>query len=93
LCFAERVPLLHDNAHQHSAVATVEAFRRLKFEMLPHFLYIPDLVASDIHMFGPLKETLRGRIFVSDEGKFRTGCLRGFGHNRKLSSQTGREGL
>jgi len=31
--------LLHNNALPHSAVAAVEAIRRLKFELLPHFPY------------------------------------------------------
>jgi hypothetical protein len=27
----------------------------------------PDLAPSDFHMFGPIKEPLRGKIFLSDE--------------------------
>ena len=31
--------LLHNNAHPHSALAAIEAIRRLKFELLPHLPY------------------------------------------------------
>jgi hypothetical protein len=36
--------------------------------VLVHFtLKGPDLASNDFHMFGPMKEALRGRRFSSDE--------------------------
>jgi len=61
------IVLLHDNAHPHTAAHTVETLQKLKFEVLAHPLYSPDLDPSDYHLFGPLKEALRGRRFTSDQ--------------------------
>ena len=61
--------LLHDNARSHSAAKTVEALQQLNFEILEYPLYSPDLAPSDFHLFGPMKEALRGRRFSSDEVK------------------------
>jgi hypothetical protein len=38
----------------------------MKFEALPH-PHSPDLVPSDFHLFGPLKESLQGRKFSLDD--------------------------
>ena len=35
--------------------------------MLEHSAYSSDLAPSDYHLFGPLKDALRGRRFTSDE--------------------------
>ena len=35
--------------------------------MLPHPPYSPDLAPSDFHLFGPLKDALRGTRFEDDE--------------------------
>jgi len=59
--------LLHDSACLHTATHTVETFQKLKFEVLAQPLYSPDLAPSDYHLFGPLKEALRGRRFTSDQ--------------------------
>ena len=37
--------------------------RELKWQLLPHLAYSPDLAPSDFHLFGPLKDSLRGRRF------------------------------
>jgi hypothetical protein len=55
--------LLHDNARPHTA----ETLRKLKFDVMAHPPYSPELVPSDYHSFGPLKEALRGRRFTSDQ--------------------------
>ena len=34
---------------------------------MAHPPYRPDLAPSDYHLFGPLKEALRGRRFTSDQ--------------------------
>ena len=52
--------------HLHTAVHTVETFQKLKFEVLAHPPYSPDLAPSDYHLFGSLKEALRGCRFTSD---------------------------
>jgi hypothetical protein len=58
---------------------TLEEMRR---EVLPHPAYSPDLVSSDFHLFGPLKEALRGKVFRADEVKFL--CKDGWTINQKL---------
>jgi len=59
--------LLHDNARPHTAAHTVETLQNLKFEVLAHPPYNPELAPSDYHLFGPLKEALRGRRFTADQ--------------------------
>jgi len=63
---SKKVLLHHDKARHHTAAATVETEQQLGFE-LQHAPYSPDLAPSDDHIFGPLKEALRGRRFASDE--------------------------
>ncbi|PNF23181.1 hypothetical protein B7P43_G02737 [Cryptotermes secundus] len=61
------VVLLHDNARPHTAAHTAETLQKLKFDVMAHPPYSPDLAPSDYHLFGPLKEALRGRRFTSDQ--------------------------
>jgi hypothetical protein len=58
---------LHDNAHSHTAAHITEPLRKLKFHVMPHPLYSLNLAPSDYHLFGPLKEALRGHQFTSDQ--------------------------
>jgi len=60
------VLLLHENALPHTAVHTVDMLRDLKFEVLKHPPYSPDFAPSDFHLFGPMKEHLRGHKFADD---------------------------
>jgi histone-lysine N-methyltransferase SETMAR len=60
---SNRVLLSHDNARPHMAAHTVDTLRDLKFEVLKHPPYSPDLAPSDFHLFGPMKEHLRGQKF------------------------------
>jgi hypothetical protein len=39
----------------------------MTFEVLPHPPHFPDLAPSDFHLFGPLKQFLRGRKFNLDD--------------------------
>jgi hypothetical protein len=39
--------------------------------VLPHPPYSPDLAPSDFHLFGPLKDALRGTRFEDDESVIR----------------------
>jgi transposase len=63
---SKRVLLLHDNTRPHTAAHTVDKLRALKFEVLKHPPYSPDLVPSDFHLFGHMKEHLRGQNFTDD---------------------------
>jgi hypothetical protein len=38
----------------------------MQWEVLPYPAYSPDLVLSDFHLYGPLKEALEGKIFRAD---------------------------
>jgi len=61
------VLLQHDNAWPHTACSAVATIQDLSFECLPHPPYLPDLAASDFHVFGPLKEAMEGKSFRSNE--------------------------
>jgi len=67
---SKRVLLLHDNAPTHMAAHTVDTLRALQFEVLKHPPYSPDLAPSDFHLFGPMKEHLRGQKFADDNECF-----------------------
>lgn len=43
------------------------ALRKLKWEVLPHPAYSPDLSPSDFHLFSPLKEFLSGHKFRDND--------------------------
>jgi histone-lysine N-methyltransferase SETMAR len=58
---------LHDNTHPHTANQTVETVNELGFELMEHLPYSPDLAHSNFHIFGPMKEVVRGRRFSSSE--------------------------
>ena len=59
------VLLLHDNARPHTAIHTLQTLVKLGFTVLEHPAYSPDVAPSDYHLFGPLKDALRGRQFTS----------------------------
>jgi transposase len=59
--------LLQDNAKPHTARATIDALETLKFEVLSHLPYSPDLAPSDFHFFPHLKRDLKGIHFTSDD--------------------------
>jgi hypothetical protein len=64
------VCLLHDNARPHTAAVTTGTMEEMHWEVLPHLAYRCDLMPSDFHLFGPLKEVLeRNRFGVDDEVK------------------------
>ena len=62
------VLLLHENARPHTAIHTLQTLVKLGFTVVEHPAYSPDLAPFDYHLFGPLKDALRGRRFPSDEG-------------------------
>ena len=59
--------LLHDNARPHTANLVRDKLQRFGWETLQHPPYGPDLSPFDFHIFGDLKEDIRGRRFDSDE--------------------------
>ncbi|BFZ02563.1 hypothetical protein BsWGS_05602 [Bradybaena similaris] len=61
------VLILHDNAHPHTATAILDTIKRLRSQILEHPPYSPDLAPSDYHVFGPIKDALRGRKIVNDD--------------------------
>jgi transposase len=61
------VSFLQDNARPHVAARTMETIQKLKWNVLPHPPYSPDLAPLDYHLFGPLKEHLGGKTFRNNE--------------------------
>jgi transposase len=59
--------LLHDNARPHTARATNDALETLKFDILSHQPYSPDLAPSNFHFFPHLKRDLKGTHFTSHD--------------------------
>jgi hypothetical protein len=49
------------------AAHTMDTLGALKFEVLKHPPYSPDLASLDFHLFVPMKEQLRGQKFPDDE--------------------------
>ena len=50
----------HDNARPHTFLMTRQILTELGWEVLMHSPYIPDLAASDYHLFRPLQNFLDG---------------------------------
>ena len=63
----EDVFLLHDNACPHVSRQTIDVIQKLGWTVLPHPPYSPDLAPSDYHLFGKLKDELRGTRFDNNE--------------------------
>jgi histone-lysine N-methyltransferase SETMAR len=45
----------------------IETLNEFGFGLMEHPPYSPDLAPGGFHIFGPMKEALRGRRFSSDE--------------------------
>jgi len=58
--------LQHDNARPHTSLKTVEHIVSLGWTVVPHPPYSPDLVPSDFHLFGLMKDGLHGQHFPSN---------------------------
>jgi histone-lysine N-methyltransferase SETMAR len=54
--------LQHDNARPHTSLRTQEAIAKFGWNVLPHPPY-----SHDFHLFGPLKDIMRGTSFEDDE--------------------------
>ena len=62
-----KVLLQHDNTRPHTSLKTCEVIRSFGWTTISHPPYSPDLAPSDFHLFEPLKESVSGRHFSSDE--------------------------
>jgi len=63
--------LQHDKARPHTSLKTVEHIAILRWTVLPHPPYSPDLAPSDFHLFGPMKYGLRTQHFPSNDAVVR----------------------
>ena len=63
----KKVLFLHDNAPSHRSLKSQAKLNELRFEMLPHPPYSPDLAPSDYYLFPNLKRWLQGKRFTSNE--------------------------
>ncbi|PNF32834.1 hypothetical protein B7P43_G04338 [Cryptotermes secundus] len=63
----KRVAFLQDNARPHTAKPTMETLRKLKWNLLTHPPYSPDLAPSDFYLFGRLKLDLQGMRIVDND--------------------------
>ena len=55
------INILHDNARPYAARLKSEAIAKMGWEVLPHPSYSPDLAPFDSHLFGFVKDQLRGQ--------------------------------
>ena len=62
-----KILLQHDNARPHTSLKTCEVISSFGWKTISHPTCLPGLPLSDFHLFRPLKESLRGRHFSSDE--------------------------
>ena len=62
-----KVLLQHDNVRPHTSVKTRQIISSFGWTTTSHPLYSPDLAPLDFYLFGPLKKSLRGQHFSSDE--------------------------
>ena len=57
----EKLIFLHDNAPCHRAKIVSETLKELKWEVLSHPPYSPDLAPSDYHLFRSMSHDLAGQ--------------------------------
>ncbi|QQP51330.1 Mariner transposase [Caligus rogercresseyi] len=64
---AKKKVIFHqDNARVHTCVVSMAKFYELRYELLPHPPYSPDLAPSDYFLFPNLKKRLAGKRFYSN---------------------------
>ncbi|PNF17980.1 hypothetical protein B7P43_G17450 [Cryptotermes secundus] len=59
--------LQHDNARPHTSLANTAHIAKFGWTVLPHPPYSPNLAPSDFHLFGPMKDGLRGQHFPDND--------------------------
>lgn len=57
--------LLHDNARPHVSHLTTQKLNQLRYEVLPHPAYSPDLAPTDFHLFKHLDGFLKDKNFTN----------------------------
>lgn len=57
----------HNNAPVHSSIVDMAKINELKFELMPHPPYSPDLTSSDYYLFPNFKKWLGGKRFGSNK--------------------------
>lgn len=63
----KKVIFHQDNAPAHKSKKTIAKISELKYELLEHPPYSPDLAPSDFWLFSHLKKFMRGKRFSSNE--------------------------
>jgi len=63
----KKVLFHQDNAPAHRSVKTIVKMDQLRYELLPHPPYSPDLAPSDYYLFPNLKRWLQGKRFHSND--------------------------
>ena len=58
-----RISFLQDKVRPHTIRKTMEIIRKLKWDLLAHPPYSPDIAPSDFFLFGRLKSALEGVRF------------------------------
>jgi hypothetical protein len=58
--------VLPENARPHVANMCRDTLQQFGWEVLAHTPYSPDLLPCNFHIFGPLKQSLKGRRFTSN---------------------------
>jgi hypothetical protein len=61
------VLLLHDNAPLLTSLRTRKTTTKIVCTVLPHPTRSPDLASFDCHLFGPVKDALRGLHIADDK--------------------------
>ena len=61
----DKVILLHDNARPHVAQVVKETLEALKWDVLPHPPYSPDIPPSDYHLLRSMAYSLAEQHFTS----------------------------
>ena len=65
---AKKKPLFQrNNAPVHKSMKTMVKLNDLRFELLSHPPYSPDLAALDFYLFADFKKMLQGKRFSSDD--------------------------
>lgn len=63
----DKIILLHDGARPHVAAPVKTYLETLKWEVLPHPPYSPDIAPSDYHLFRSMAHGLSGQRFASED--------------------------
>jgi hypothetical protein len=65
---------LHDNDRPHTSFCKSEAIAKMGWTVLPHPAHSPDLTPAGYHLFGPVKNAVRG-CHIADGNKLNQSFL------------------